>query len=255
MGTHLHPWTTPPWTSPYDDHPTYPSELPLELLEQKLGALTDEIAERFGKRPTAYKAGRFGFDGRTLKVLEKLGYTADGSVTPYVSWRKYPGLPGGPGGPDFLRAPLHPYHPDYGDPCRPGKSRIVEVPVSIAWSPWVPSTVDGFLRKLEEDDTAYVWLNRSRVARRSWFYPTLGTARRLVSVCESVMRMGVPVFHMMIHSSELAAGKSPYYPTEKSIDDLYDRMDKTFERVFSRWQPDPVTLTEAGQHFFPVGNA
>ena len=39
-------------------------------------------------RPTTYRAGRNGFDGRTLPILERLGYTVDTSVDPLFNERR-----------------------------------------------------------------------------------------------------------------------------------------------------------------------
>lgn len=246
VGTHLHPWTTPPWEPAYDDAPAFPSELPTPLLRAKLVTLTDAIAERFGRRPTSYRAGRFGFDGRSLQLLEELGYTVDSSITPCMSWRRYPGLPNGPGGPDFMHAPLRPYHPDRDDPTQLGTSPIVEIPLSIALSRRLPARVDSALRVLPDDNPLMRVLGKSRLVRRMWLRPTLASAAEMVDACETMLRHGVPVFNMMIHSSELFPGTSPYFSDQAAIDDLFARMDRAFERIWRRWSPDALTLTAAG---------
>ena len=129
VGTHLHPWTTPPF-GPHDDDAAFPCELPDDALRAKLVNLTELITARFGRAPTSYRAGRFGLDGRTLRELAALGYTVDSSVTPHSSWRSYAGLRGGRGGPDFSTAPLAPYRPSLDDPCAHGASQLLEVPLT-----------------------------------------------------------------------------------------------------------------------------
>ena len=64
-------------------------------------------------RPTTYRAGRNGFDGGTLPVLERLGYTVDTSVDPLFNETRKRGM-------TFAGAPREPYHPDYADVRRPG---------------------------------------------------------------------------------------------------------------------------------------
>src|SRR5437660_4968646 len=74
IGAHLHPWDNEPFTPEGWDteHPVFPHDLPIELFERKLSALVDAISQNFSA-PTAYRAGRFGFVGAHVKVLESLG--------------------------------------------------------------------------------------------------------------------------------------------------------------------------------------
>jgi hypothetical protein len=132
IGTHLHPWSSPPFRPEDLRAHTYPMNLPRELLERQLTELTSVIEERVGVRPTSYRAGRNGFDGHSLPILERLGYTVDTSVDPLFNERRK-------GGPAFAGAPLVPYHPDYSDVRRPGASKILEVPISAATLPACPS--------------------------------------------------------------------------------------------------------------------
>jgi hypothetical protein len=140
-----------------------------------------------------------------VRLLERLGYVVDSSVTPCVSWRRHAGLPGGPGGPDFTAAPLSPYHPCQDDPAARGTSRLLEVPVSVVWPRRMPLTL---------------------------------AAQR------------VPVFNAMIHSSELFPGTSPYFPDQRAVDALFDRMDRALDAIFRLWSPVPMTLTEAAHARF-----
>ncbi len=74
-------------------------------------------------------------DGRSnstyAKVLLDHGYIVDTSVTPHVSWREYLGNPKGNGGPDFTTAPELPYFLDENDVCAQGKTRLLEVPMTV----------------------------------------------------------------------------------------------------------------------------
>src|SRR5262249_56744647 len=113
---------------------TYPHNLPPDLLERQLTDLTAAIERELGTRPTTYRAGRNGFDGRTLPILERLGYTVDTSVDPLFNERKK-------GGMRFDGAPIVPYHPHYADVRRPGTSKILEGPITAAPTPALPNAV------------------------------------------------------------------------------------------------------------------
>lgn len=247
VGTHLHPWTTPPFVTPWDDSETFPHELPDDLLEAKLRTLTDTITERFGRAPTSYRAGRFGFDGRTARLLEALGYTVDSSVTPLMSWQQYPGIPGGVGGPDYREAPLAPYFVDRNDPRTPGDSRLFEIPLTIVEDTRGPELIGSYARQLASDHLAARVLGKLRVHRKLWLRPTMESVEGMVSSCAAVMRQRVPVFNMMIHSSELFPNTSPYFTDQAAVDRLFDRMDRAFAGIFRRWSPDALTLSAAAR--------
>jgi len=70
IGAHLHPWTSPPFRPEDVARHTYPHNLPVELLERQLTDLAALIAQELGVRPTTYRAGRNGFDGGSLPILE-----------------------------------------------------------------------------------------------------------------------------------------------------------------------------------------
>lgn len=60
IGAHLHPWVNPPDTEAVTPANSYPGNLPRALEAEKLRVLTDTIAQGLGRRPTLYKAGRYG---------------------------------------------------------------------------------------------------------------------------------------------------------------------------------------------------
>jgi len=248
VGTHLHPWTAPPW-SDADEDPAFPSELTTELLAAKLRTLTEAITERFGHAPTSYRAGRFGADARTARLLHALGYECDSSVTPLTSWSRYPGLRGGPGGPDFSRAPLAPYRVDLDDLWRPGDSALVEIPVSIVDEDHLPLGLSVRVAARREGDVLRRLAAKLHLRRRLWLRPTLESAADMLATCEVIRAQGCHHFNMMILSSELYPNTSPYFEDQLAVDGLFDRMDRAFDAIFRRYQPDALTLTEAARRF------
>ncbi|MBI4088137.1 hypothetical protein HY418_02015 [Candidatus Kaiserbacteria bacterium] len=194
VGAHLHPWTTPP-VAPGEEHVrAFPSELSDETLQKKLTALTEKVEATFGKRPTSYRAGRWGFDMRQAAFLKELGYIADSSVTPGISWRETRGVPGGAGGPDFTNEPVMPHMLN---------DRVLEIPMTVV---------------------------RTRLLRRRrWlriFEKT--TERDLVKVLAVSAHMDLPAAVFMIHSSELVAGESPYVKDEAALAHVYARLEELF---------------------------
>ncbi|HLA80671.1 MAG TPA: hypothetical protein VJP78_03425, partial [Thermoleophilia bacterium] len=138
IGAHLHPWTTPPFREDagfrFND-PSHPfmSELPGDLVRAKLENLTDQISNNFGVRPTSFRAGRFGLDGISARVLSELGYLVDSSVTPLTSWTAHRGLPEGSGGPDFSNHSARPFIIEGTRDEEEGANLgLLEIPVTIA---------------------------------------------------------------------------------------------------------------------------
>ncbi|HEX7651186.1 MAG TPA: hypothetical protein VF439_00510 [Candidatus Paceibacterota bacterium] len=194
IGAHLHPWTNAPFF-PGESGQSFPSELSDESLRAKFAALTDVIASRIGRRPTSYRAGRWGFDSRQAALLAEFGYEVDTSITPSVSWKETTGLEGGAGGPDFSREGAMP---------RRLNERVLEVPMTI-----LPA---GLLHRTR-------WL---RIFRNT-------TLPRLASVIRAAKRRRLPAVVFMIHSSELVAGGSPYVPDEAALEHVYARLEELFQ--------------------------
>ncbi len=136
IGAHLHPWTTPPIKNENNEH-IYPHELKTEDLKKKLEVLTNAIQENFKKKPTSYRAGRWGFDYRQASMLNDLGYIVDCSITPKVNWKKSLGKGDGKGGPDFRNQSVKPYYFENG---------LLEVPMTILFT-GIFNKEDGLLKE------------------------------------------------------------------------------------------------------------
>jgi hypothetical protein len=209
IGAHLHPWSSPPFRPEDLAAHTYPHNLPPELLERQLTELTQAIESEIGVRPTTYRAGRNGFDGRTLPILERLGYTVDTSVDPLFNERRK-------GGPAFAGAPVAPYHPAYEDVRRPGTSRILEVPITSATEPALPKALERAYASLP----AIPWRGAlKRVGLTPvWLRPSYTPRARMLAFASRLARAGQPCFNVIFHSSELLPGGSPYTPDAASVE-------------------------------------
>src|SRR5688572_18159601 len=79
LGTHLHPWTTPPYgevpgrAGDERTHAYYLSELPAERFRAKLEILHAAVGELAGEAPRSFRAGRFGLGATALLELLPLG--------------------------------------------------------------------------------------------------------------------------------------------------------------------------------------
>lgn len=224
IGTHLHPWSQPPYR-PEDLDGSYPSNLPDALLERQLRELTQVVETQLGARPVSYRAGRHGFDGRSLRLLEALGYVADSSVDPLFNERRK-------GGPLFAGAPLLPYHPDFGDVRRPGAARLLEIPVSAATRPWLPKPLERAYAALRP----VPWRGRFKRLglRPQWLRPTYTPVSEAIAFASRLTARGAPCLNLLFHSSELLPGGSPYTPDEAAVTRFLDDLRRLLDHVVGR---------------------
>ena len=67
IGTHLHPWVSPPHDEEVSRSNSYAGNLPRELEYDKLRMLTEAITRSFGRAPVTFKAGRYGLGPHTAE--------------------------------------------------------------------------------------------------------------------------------------------------------------------------------------------
>lgn len=94
IGAQLHPWVNPPFEEAVTPANSFAGNLPRALEAAKLDALTDAIAAATGRRPVAYRAGRYGIGPDSLALLASRGYSVDCSMRPGYDYSAE-------GGPDF----------------------------------------------------------------------------------------------------------------------------------------------------------
>ncbi len=249
IGAHLHPWTTPPFVpltaNDMKYHP-FPHEYPEEALREKLTVLTDTIEKNFGTRPLTFRAGRYGFDGKVASILSDLGYIADCSVTPLVSWKNILGNPQGKGGPDFSGMLPHPYFLDLSDCMKAGNSRLLEVPVSIFFLQGPRfNTYFHLLKTYCKDPQSLMLRGLYKLGvRPAWFRPLPGKdAEELMKVYQTARLSGLDYVEMILHSSELMPGGSKNTKTKGSIEKMYEIFHALF-RFLSHEHVEGVTLAE-----------
>lgn len=213
IGTHLHPWCSPPFDPVEMTLPRFPHCLPPTLQQDKLAVLSQAISEQFGRPPVSYRAGRWGFDSSSVQPLLATGHTVDSSVVPGW-WMKEPGAP------SFRGAPVEPYRMDATNILRQGSSPLLEVPVTTGFT--------GSLLGRGLGPALPPWLPGGRtLAAQAGFTilrPALHSGDTLRRLVRQVMAGHPAILNVMLHSSELSPGHSPYAPDTRSRDQLLERL-------------------------------
>ena len=233
IGTHLHPWVSPPDDEEVTSKNSYPGNLPPALEREKLTRLTDTIEVAFGQRPTVYRAGRYGAGPNTAGILAELGYRVDSSVAAHGNFT-------GDGGPDYSLYSPQPYWLDE-------QHSLLEIPLScglvgaLRHSPLlfrlshadlpVKLKAPGILAKLG-------LLERIRLSPEGI---ALEDQRRLT---ESMRRDGYNAFVYSYHSPSLAPGHTPYVRDEAGLEAFLARMDGYFSYFLEELGGQPSSLTE-----------
>ena len=241
IGAHLHTWSSPPYRTE-DLAGTYPNQLPTELLARQLRDLTETIEAHQGVRPRSYRAGRHGFDERSLRILETLGYGVDSSVDPLFNERRK-------GGALFAGAPLAPYSPDYADVRRPGAARLLEIPVSAATIPPLPKRLEGLYARLEP--IPYRGALKRLGLRPVWLRPSYSSLEDSLALADRLAAAGLPCVNFLFHSSELWPGASPYHPDQGSVDRFLDKLKRLLEHLTQRLGGVGRTYAEFATQYRP----
>jgi hypothetical protein len=252
IGAHLHSWTTPPFLDKegyrFNDHNhAFANELPKDLLIEKLKNLTGQIESSFGKPPSSFRSGRYGFDEDLARMLHENGYLVDSSVTPYTSWSDYKGIPGGKGGPDFRMNKPWPYTYNYAN------GSLIEIPITILPLRNLLIKTKAIAKYfLRSDDKKYflrvskmLVYNNQPLWMRPLIWMNIGLFDELLS---ETIKIKLPFIVMMFHSSELMPGCSIYRPDKDSIEKLYDLLEQFFI-ILQNKNIESITLSEAAKSY------
>ncbi|MDE7430873.1 MAG: hypothetical protein K2N34_03015 [Lachnospiraceae bacterium] len=201
IGAHLHPEYIQPnsiWGEGIEKeaakYPCYDYSDDIE--EKKLKNLTELIHEKLGVTPVWYRAARFGADEGTVRILHKLGYQYDSSVTPQIDWTSK-------GGPNHSKAPAKTYRISKYSLQKEARgeidfSGIIEKPVTIYGKRW------GFIGRILPNN----WLFYR------WLRPTHMTYQELKHIIRKMSKDGLDEGVMMFHSMEVMINKTPYVRTK-----------------------------------------
>jgi hypothetical protein len=220
IGAHLHPWVTPPHVEEVTTRNSYHCNLPPGLERAKIAALTDAIALAFGKRPTIFKAGRYGYGANTGRVLADLGYEVDCSMVPHTDFS-------GDCGPDFRGVPDRPHWLGNG---------LLEVPLSVGFLGAVPALGEKVGRLFDHRGAERLripgMLARAGLVARSRLSPEGVPADEQCRLIRAMAARGHRLFSLTYHSPSLDPGHTPYVRDEADL----ARFLAAIERVLTFFQ-------------------
>ncbi len=220
IGVHLHPWVTAPFDEALNNRNSYAGNLPAETERAKLETMTLLFAERFGKAPRAYRAGRYGIGPNTLGLLDELGYVIDSSMRSQFDYRA-------DGGPDFRRSSLRAH---WTGP----KRAMLELPLTSVFVGSAARCGPRLYHRLELLPTARALLARTGLMQRVPLTPEDVPAALACDAIDVAMEIGLPVLTMSFHSPSLAIGHTPYVRDASGLARLYAWFDRVFNHCAKR---------------------
>ncbi len=222
IGTHLHPWVSPPLEERLGSHASFPGNLDAPLEHAKLQRLTETIESNLGVRPRCYQAGRYGFGPNTADALRALGYRVDFSAAPPFDYSR-------DGGPDYSRTPTQ--------PAWLGEGRsLLSAPVSGAF---VGRAGEGAARlyslagsrigaalKLPGLLARTGMVERIRLSAEGHSFP------ELLRLTQALIERGDRVFVFSLHSPSFQVGGTPYAADAEAHRRLLSTCEEFYEHMF-----------------------
>jgi hypothetical protein len=217
IGTQLHPWVNPPHDEEVTPFNSFAGNLPRALERAKIHCLTDSIEAAFGRRPTVYRAGRYGVGPNTAELLEEAGYSADVSVRALFEY-------GDEGGPDFSRVEPRPY--------RVGGA-LVELPLSAAYVGRLRSKGRGLYRAAGRLPRGRGLLYRTGLLNRVPLTPEGVPLAEALAAVRTLIGDGLRWFSLSFHSPSVEPGHTPFVRTGEDL------------RAFHAWWDGMLDFLEA----------
>ena len=219
IGTHLHPWVSPPLTKPLIRANTYPGNLERDMEYEKLRVITETISENFGQRPLTYLAGRYGNGRNSAAILEELGYEVDISVAPPIDYS----IDGGPDYSGYSAAPFW-----FGR-----KRELLGLPGAGCYAGWLKRAGTPFYRLITHPGLSWARLpgitSRLRAFERIRLSPEDYTLPEMQRMTRSMLADGQRIFVFSFHSPSVEPGHTPYVRDAAGLSRFLDKTHGYFE--------------------------
>lgn len=225
IGTHCHPWNTPPFIEKTSDYNSFLSNLPQDLVAEKMIRLHEIIKINFGITSQVFRAGRWGFGNSVLSTLEKLNYAVDTSITPFRSWEKYEG-------PDFSRTGNECFYLQQNDAGRTGEkddANILEVPPTMGYLQQNEIFCNQVRKIFMASPIKYFKLNGFvdfvGILNYRWLSPETSTSDDMISLVKNQFAKGNNFVNMFFHSNSLIPGQTPFVLTSSELKAFYKKIE------------------------------
>ena len=181
--------------------------------------LSATIAQNFGVRPIAYKAGRYGIGAATPNLLIEQGYKVDLSVVPTRDYSDQ-------AGPDFSAFDTAPFWIDQ-------QHKLLEIPFITSFIGAMRGRGSSLFRVMNSSTGRAFHvpgaLARAGLLNRVNLTPEGVTLKEAKALTRQLLANGVRIFTMAFHSTSLTPGSTPYVTSIAQRDAFYRWLSAYFE--------------------------
>jgi hypothetical protein len=196
---------------------SFAGNLSPELERAKLEVLTGALESAFGRRPTVFRAGRYGVGSRTARTLVELGYMIDTSIRARFDYSAQ-------NGPDFTRYRPLPYTLLQG--------ALLEIPLTAL-----------YVGPMKGAPSMQRLLSRVGLTKRVALTPegtSLKDARQAIDI---LLEDGLRLFSLSFHSPSLVPGNTPFVRTPADLDSFHGWWDAILDH-FAKRGVEPASIDE-----------
>jgi len=232
IGTHCHPWNTPPFEEKINTYNSQICNLPYELIIKKIETLHKAIVKHFKITPVCFRAGRWGFGSEVARSIHNLGYRVDTSITPFVDWTN-------DWGHDFSEASTYTYWFDPDDILREKEGGcLLEVPPTIGFYQknfkLCNSVRKWILKKPLSRYHVLGILDRLRILNFRWLSPEFSSGSDMIRLSKTFIQSGHDFLNLTFHSTSLLPGKSPFIHNQKQLETFFYDVEMFLEFAVNR---------------------
>lgn len=206
IGSHIHAWNQPPYFPLIkrigDKGKPFLGEYPKLVIYRKLERLTKLLEDTFQCRILSHRGGRWYMDQEVLQMLEELGYIADCTFTPGISWKETKGWGIGSYGSCYKNSPNTAFYPIYKARGKSRQFNILEIPVTID--------------RIREGGAMY------------WLRPNGKNLQQMKALVKKAQSENREYVEFMLHSSEFMPGGSPLFRNKGMVDYLFRDLEDLF---------------------------
>jgi hypothetical protein len=194
VGAQLHPWVNPPHDEFPSDAASFAGNLPTALEAAKLDQLIAAIEGGIGRRPLAYRAGRYGIGPDTIRLLVERGFRVDTSMRARFDYRAA-------GGTDFSAIGNAAFR------LAPG---LIELPLSAVFTGTWRARGPALYGVTGRVPRGRGVLSRAGLLSRVPMTPEGTPLSEALAAVAVAARDGERLLHLSFHSPTLVPGNTPY---------------------------------------------
>ncbi|WP_033921660.1 polysaccharide deacetylase family protein [Sphingomonas sp. 37zxx] len=207
IGTHLHPWVTPPFDEIVSPETSFAGNLDPALEGAKLDVIGAAITQAFGVKPQIYRAGRYGLGPRSLGLLAKRGYRIDSSMRSGYCYT-------GQGGPDFRAIDNHAFR------CGP-EGAMVQLPLTTIYTGMLAGGGARLHDALGRVPKGRGLASRLGLLDRVALTPEEMPLDAALTAIRAALDQGLTLLNFSFHSPTIVPGHTPYVRNARDLAAFY----------------------------------